>query len=277
MPMEPLLDVDGNKIMMMREPLHIECLRNDSIALKKLIESGEHDISDTDCCGRSALHIAAKEGAETCARLLIAAGIDINLRTNEYGIKAMHCACGHSKGHLEIFRHLIEKGADVNEAEPLGWTPLMRACMSRNKELVQLLLDNGALTTPAVTQGMVISHTAADLARLCGPEGKELAEKLDKLDKENGVVRTAPPASTGPAPKDVQVIEKTWLKETLIWGLHVKKSFAAGIEAILRDLEPKGALGDCGLVAEVMLSGCCWVDPAAEVIEELAEFDSAVW
>jgi len=203
MPLPPLQDIDGNAIIMMREPLHIECLRNDSIALKKLIESGEHDVNDTDQCGRTALHIAAKEGNETCARLLVNAGADIHIQTNEFGIKPMHNSCGHSRGHLEIFRMLIEKGADVNEAEPLGWTPLMRACMSRNKKLVQLLLDNGARTDPVVTLGMVISHTAADLARLCGPEGIELAEKLDKFDADNGIVRTAPPPSTGKAPTKV--------------------------------------------------------------------------
>jgi len=201
MPLPPLKDADGNDIMMMREPLHIECLRNESIALKKMIDSGEYDVNDVDQCGRSALHIACKEGNETCARLLVAAGIDIHLKSNEYGLKAHHWSCGHSKGHLEIMRMLIDKGADVNEPEPAGWTCLMRACMSRNKELIELLLANGAKTDPSVTQGMVIDHTAADLARLCGPVGREIAARLDKYDEENGIVRKAPPPQTGPPPK----------------------------------------------------------------------------
>ncbi len=48
------------------------------------------------------------------------------------------------KGHLEIVKLLLEKGANVNAKDKYGDTPLLRATKQRHLEIVKLLLDKGA-------------------------------------------------------------------------------------------------------------------------------------
>ena len=47
-------------------------------------------------------------------------------------------------GHLEAARALLERGADVNAADRIGWTALMEAASKGRPELVRMLLDYGA-------------------------------------------------------------------------------------------------------------------------------------
>ena len=50
--------------------------------------------------------------------------------------------------HEKIARILIDHGADVNQADLLRRTPLDGALISRNANLIQLLIDNGAKIQP---------------------------------------------------------------------------------------------------------------------------------
>ena len=47
-------------------------------------------------------------------------------------------------GRIEIVKHLLDKGANVNYSCPLGWTALMVACVNRHFEIMKLLIENGA-------------------------------------------------------------------------------------------------------------------------------------
>jgi len=42
-----------------------------------------------------------------------------------------------------LMEYLIEYGADINEENENGETPLFNACHSGNKELVQYLIEHG--------------------------------------------------------------------------------------------------------------------------------------
>lgn len=48
------------------------------------------------------------------------------------------------KGHLEIVRLLIDKGADLNTVHPGGCTALMLACQGGYLEVASLVIEKGA-------------------------------------------------------------------------------------------------------------------------------------
>ena len=62
---------------------------------------------------------------------------------------------GHSDLHTYIATMMIERGADVNETDKAGWTPLMMAVLSMNIKTVKLLLKHGADKTVTVEEGLV--------------------------------------------------------------------------------------------------------------------------
>ena len=49
------------------------------------------------------------------------------------------------KGDAKKVLALLQKGADVNAADKLGWTPLKRAAENNKVDVVDLLIENGAM------------------------------------------------------------------------------------------------------------------------------------
>jgi ankyrin repeat protein len=81
--------------------------------------------------GLTALVFAAREGDLESAKLLIAAGADVN-QTTEYGWTPLLTATNNR--HYALGEYLIEHGADVNKANKGNWTPLYLATDNRNIE-----------------------------------------------------------------------------------------------------------------------------------------------
>lgn len=80
-------------------------------------------------------------------------------------------------GNAEIFRLLIDKGADVNAVDNFGMSVLMVAMVNENKQAVKILLEKGAdksLDTPiyinlcALMTETVLNGSAADIKELYG-------------------------------------------------------------------------------------------------------------
>ena len=82
-------------------------------------------------------------------KLLFKAGLDLNI-LNELGESMLGMAClmkyAEDKfyDNIRIIRFLIENGADINHRDKAGYTPLDFTTMNNNKEIIQLLLANGA-------------------------------------------------------------------------------------------------------------------------------------
>jgi len=93
-----------------------------------------------------------------------------------------------SKGDLAKIRSLLDKGADVNARNEHGWTVLMFAAVSGNKEMAKLLLsrkdvDVNAMAQDGWTALMLVAHNdRTEIARLLLAR-KEL--DLDATNNEN--------------------------------------------------------------------------------------------
>jgi ankyrin repeat protein len=106
--------------------------------------------------GLSALTFAARQDSLDCAEVLIAAGADVNQKTN-YGWTPLLVAT--QNRHYKLGKYLLEHGANPNIPNNGGWTALYLATDNRNIEsgdypvrtpdmdhfdFIKLLLDHGA-------------------------------------------------------------------------------------------------------------------------------------
>ena len=83
-------------------------------------------------------------------RKLVAAGADVNARTNE-GDSALAIAAG--RGHTDVVRAFLNKGAAVNDKASNGATPLCAAAGKGNVEIVRDLIAAGADVNAKTNEG----------------------------------------------------------------------------------------------------------------------------
>jgi len=91
--------------------------------------------------GRTPLHFACEKGHLEVVRLLMDRGADLEKADNT-GCTPLLIACG--RGHLEVARLLLDRGADTEKADSNGETPLSDACYKGHLEVARLLIDRGA-------------------------------------------------------------------------------------------------------------------------------------
>ncbi|PNP80118.1 hypothetical protein FNYG_06542 [Fusarium nygamai] len=82
------------------------------------------------------------------------------------------------KGHIEMAKILLEKGANARAADNAGWTPLHMASENGHVEITKLLLENGANARAADNAGWTPLHRAShnghiELARLLLEKGAD--------------------------------------------------------------------------------------------------------
>jgi hypothetical protein len=101
--------------------------------------------------GDTPLHIAAAAHAPALVRRLLAHGADVHAR-NRHGAAPIHYAADGAPGtprwngeaQAETIACLLAAGADPNDADPRGVTPLHRAVRTRSAAAVRALLAAGA-------------------------------------------------------------------------------------------------------------------------------------
>jgi ankyrin repeat protein len=130
-------DYDG------KTPLHLVA-EYGNIELLKLIPSitDVEFLSIQDSQGKTALHYAVESGNRALvSELLLKVPDYINIK-DKYDKTALHYAA--EVGSHEIAGLLIDNGADVNELDKEGHSPISIACQNKNNTVFDTLLDSGS-------------------------------------------------------------------------------------------------------------------------------------
>jgi uncharacterized protein len=135
--------------------------RADRLAELLVREPGLATAFATD--GFTALHLAAFFGQTESARLLLGHGAGTNV-VSQNALKVMPLHSAAAGSHLGVARLLVAAGADVNATQPHGYVPLHAAAQNGNAELTELLIAAGADTGARTDDG----QTPADLASAAG-------------------------------------------------------------------------------------------------------------
>ena len=131
--------------------------------------------------GSTALLFAARAGDVESARLLIAAGADVNDQQPD-GASALVVAA-HS-GHRRVAAFLLEKGADPNAGD-IGYTALHAAVLRSDLDLVTSLLAHKANPNATITKGTPVRRNSQDFElpkTLIGATPYLLAAKFVEAD-----------------------------------------------------------------------------------------------
>ncbi|OGM47331.1 hypothetical protein ABOM_003855 [Aspergillus bombycis] len=117
--------------------------------VKMLILKGA-DINKMNKYSRSPLSIAITKGLNDIVKLLLENGADIEARNHRRLTPLMVAICAvkerpQSSEAVDIVKMLILYGADINAKDEFGETPLSIAIDQELKDIVNLLLDKGAI------------------------------------------------------------------------------------------------------------------------------------
>lgn len=126
-------------------PLHLAVKTYRPKTVQVLVRYGAH-VNTADGFGYRAVHMAAaalgdKKGPSMLT-LLLGAGADIDARTKR-GRTALHVAA--RQGHARVVGLLIARGADVNAKDKAGKTPLEMAIEAGHANVAELLRRHGEL------------------------------------------------------------------------------------------------------------------------------------
>lgn len=142
-------------------PLLLAATLPDKVAL--LLAKGA-DPKIATKAGRTPLSVAAASpDADESVRLLLKAGANVN-DTDARGSTPLLEASAAGRG--DIARLLVERGAQINVVDMRGATPLMEAVTSGDVELTKLYLSKGADVNKAVAMAPTVKHGMIALTKL---------------------------------------------------------------------------------------------------------------
>jgi len=161
-----------------RTPLHYAALYCSDNIVKLLVTEYPEDVNAQSPDDNSTpLHQASDRGHAEIARVLLERGADPNAQNNN-GWSPLHRAS--DGGYAEVVRVLIGYGADVSARDAQGWTPLHWASDRGYVGVTRVLLEHSADPTARDEQGWTPLHRASDqghveLARVLLERGADVA------------------------------------------------------------------------------------------------------
>ena len=131
--------------------------------------------------GHPALHLTSEKGHLDIYRHLLSKGCDVNAMDDRKWT-SLHAAS--LQGHLEVAEDLIAKGATIDAKEIDGFTPLILAAQEGHLKLVELLFSNKADINATTRSGTTALHLASneghlDICRYLIAEGCDVTIKSE--------------------------------------------------------------------------------------------------
>jgi ankyrin repeat protein len=120
----------------------VSSVRWDRIDVAKLLVEKGANVNATNTLGRTPLIISATEGYSELAEIFLENNADISVKDDNYKRSALHFAA--LNGHLKIVEALLKKGAEVDEKDAAGKTPLDYANRYGHEKVAKLLKSSGA-------------------------------------------------------------------------------------------------------------------------------------
>ena len=167
------------------------------------------------------LHVAVNNGNFDVAKVLLRSPeIRVNQRT-ETLVTALAVACKH--GHKELVRLLLENGADPNMVNDAGIAPLHLVCLLGYTEIAAMLLNAGA--DQEVRMQTEEQFTPFQLTRLAGQKqimvllDKKRRQKVERVHMEELSLQDQPePAALLPQAHGIAIAEPAPLPESGVGG-----------------------------------------------------------
>jgi ankyrin repeat protein len=123
-------------------PLLVAASTGEKEQLQMLLEKGSN-ISETDCLGKTALHLAVENSdLEMIKFLLEDEKLDVNVRSSQ-NQTGLHLACYH--GNLSVIQNLIDKGAIIDAKDEFGAEPIHYAAAYGFVPVLDLFIRKGIL------------------------------------------------------------------------------------------------------------------------------------
>ncbi len=119
--------------------LHVAARQGYDEMARLLIANGA-DVRRADALVETPLHLAARYGHDRVIDVLLQAGADVNARKNG-GLTALHLAA--SNGEFAAVKRLLLAHADVNARDNFGETPIASADAHGHADVVRLLKAYG--------------------------------------------------------------------------------------------------------------------------------------
>ncbi|OCT86759.1 hypothetical protein XELAEV_18020448mg [Xenopus laevis] len=118
--------------------LHLASKNGHAEVLQKIVET-RVDLNERNTEGMTALHLATEGGYFDCVRILLDAGCEVNIQTEQKGMNSLHYCAFH--GYEDIGRILIEAGININAVNHRKSTALHISILQNFPAMVKLLID----------------------------------------------------------------------------------------------------------------------------------------
>ncbi|KAL6812589.1 ankyrin repeat-containing domain protein [Trichoderma sp. SZMC 28015] len=133
-----------------------------------------HDVNSKDYDDDTPLRFAVEFGHGEFVKQLLnkLQQADINATVGNEKCTVLHIACG--KGHNEIVKILLDKGADIEAVNAKGETPLLDAIRNQRQSTVEFLTERGAKLATALKVAVRTGTNPAIFEHLSQKEGKKV-------------------------------------------------------------------------------------------------------
>jgi len=132
-------------------PLFFYACRNNNLGLAEYLRKNGDNVFFTNQFGDNCLSEVLRNKNVELETINYLIGLGFNVKKNNI---LAHCATHDTSS--EIILELIKAGADVNETDSWGFTPLINAISAKNLRIIKLLIEQGANASGNTVIGMII-------------------------------------------------------------------------------------------------------------------------